>query len=69
MSPCDFFLFPHLKKIVKGRHFDSVEDIQESVTSVLGEVFQNWYENWKTRWNKCMDAGGDYFEGDHSDVP
>nr|CAH7735827.1 unnamed protein product [Callosobruchus chinensis] len=52
MAPCDFFLFPHLKKIFKGRHFDSFEDIQESVTRVLGEVpqgvFQNCYENWKT---------------------
>lgn len=29
MSLCNIFLFPHMKKIVKGQHFDSVEDIQE----------------------------------------
>jgi len=73
MSPCDFFLFPHLKKFVKGQHIDSVEDLQESVTRVLGrvprELFQNCYENWQIRWNKCIGAGGDYFEGDRRDVP
>lgn len=73
MSLCDFFTFSHMKKFVKCQHFYSVEDIQETVTRVLGEVlrevFQNCYETWKTRWNKCIGAVGDYFEGDRSDVP
>jgi len=27
LAPCDFFLFPQLKKTMKGRQFDYVEDI------------------------------------------
>jgi len=32
LSPCDFFLFPRLKKHLKGRHFVTLENIQEAVT-------------------------------------
>jgi len=28
LAPCDFFLFPQLKKTMKGRRFDDVEEIQ-----------------------------------------
>jgi len=73
MSPCDFFLFPRIKQVVKGTHFDSVKDIQTSVTKVLQELpvndFQKSYENWKKRWAQCVAAQGEYFEGDHIDVP
>jgi len=73
MSPCDFFLFPRIKQVVKGTHFDSVKDIQTSVTRVLQELpvndFQKSYENWKKRWTQCVAAQGEYFEGDHIDVP
>lgn len=72
MSACDFFLFPRVKQVVKGTHFESVTDIQSSVTRVLRdlpiEAFQKCYEGWKKRWNQCVAARGDYFEGDHIDV-
>ena len=32
LDPCDFFLFPQLKKTMKGRRFDYVEDIQANAT-------------------------------------
>ena len=31
LSPCDFFLFPELKNVLKGRHFRTLENIQNSV--------------------------------------
>ncbi|XP_052756943.1 ATP-dependent DNA/RNA helicase DHX36-like [Galleria mellonella] len=68
MSPCDFFLFPKTKSVVKGTHFESITDIQAAVTRVLADIpveaFQKCYEAWKTRWNRCIAAQGDYFEGD-----
>lgn len=68
MSPCDFFLFPRTKSVVKGTHFESITDIQAAVTRVLADIpveaFQKCYEAWKTRWNRCIAAQGDYFEGD-----
>lgn len=68
MSPCDSFLFPRTKSVVKGTHFESIEAIQAAVTRVIGDIpveaFQKCYEAWKTRWNRCIAAQGDYFEGD-----
>ena len=33
LAPCDFFLFPELKGILKGTRFQGVEDIKTSMTS------------------------------------
>lgn len=72
MSPCDFFLFPQTKLVVKGTHFESITDIQNAVTRVLQDIpveaFQKCYESWKKRWNQCIVVGGEYFDGDHIDV-
>lgn len=66
MAPADFFLFPKIKTALKGIHFGSIEAIQAAVTKALNEVpindFQNAYQAWKRRWQKCVDAQGEYFE-------
>jgi len=36
LAPCNFFLFPQLKKTMKGRRFDYVEDIQASDETTKG---------------------------------
>ncbi|KAL4126948.1 hypothetical protein QTP88_011146 [Uroleucon formosanum] len=58
MSPCDFFLFPQTKLVVKGTHFESITDIQNAVTRVLQDIpveaFQKCYESWKKRWNQYI---------------
>ena len=35
LAPCDFFLFPTLKKILRGRQFDDVADLQRAVQSAI----------------------------------
>jgi hypothetical protein len=35
MAPCDFWLFPKLKRPLKGSHFDSREDIMRNVMKEL----------------------------------
>ena len=32
LAPCDFFLFPRLKKVVKGHRFEATEDIKQNST-------------------------------------
>ena len=29
LTPCDFFLFPKLKSVIKGHHFDIIDDIKQ----------------------------------------
>jgi len=52
LSPCDLFLFPRLKNHLKGRHFGTLDNIQNSVTDELkdipAEAFQHCYEQWNS---------------------
>ena len=68
LAPCDFFLFPQLKKTMKGRRFDYVEDIQANATRQLRAIkkcdYQRCFRQWQERCNKCIQAHGHYFEGD-----
>jgi hypothetical protein len=60
MAPCDFWLFPKLKRPLKGSHFDSSEDIMQNVTKELRslpeEAFQKCFQKWKERWAKCVES-------------
>jgi histone-lysine N-methyltransferase SETMAR len=68
LTPCDFFLFPKMKLQLKGRRFDRLEEIQWESQNVLGTLreqdSQHAFQQWKRRWNRRVDAQGDYFEGD-----
>jgi hypothetical protein len=67
LAPCYFFLFPRLKSTVKGKRFQDVAEIQLNTTRQLQAVpkqaYQTCIEKWKDRWNRCMQSGGSYFEG------
>ncbi|GAB1859743.1 Mariner Mos1 transposase [Camponotus japonicus] len=66
LSPPDFFLFPKMKRILKGQRFESVPEIQATVTRVLKDIpvedFKKCFEQWQNRWKRCIDAQGAYFE-------
>jgi hypothetical protein len=68
LAPCDFFLFSKRKLKLKGRRFDRPEEIQRESQNVLGTLreqdLQHAFQQWQRRWNRCVDAQGDYFEGD-----
>jgi hypothetical protein len=68
LAPCDFFLFPKLKLKLKGRRFDTIEEIQAESQRVLDTLtdkdFQDAFQKWRRRWDRCLNAGRNYFEGD-----
>jgi histone-lysine N-methyltransferase SETMAR len=41
LAPSDFFLFPKVKEIMKGRHFDDTDDISINTMAVLKAISQN----------------------------
>ena len=63
LAPCDFWLFPKLR----GCHYERIEEMKEAVTKVIDtltqEDFHGAFQKLLERWNKCIAAGGDYFEG------
>ena len=72
MAPCDFFLFPKIKKTLKGRRFTAIYDIKSASLKQLKAIpkieFEKCFEDWKKRWHKCTIYNRDYFEGDNINV-
>ena len=68
----DFFLFPKKQEILKGRHFDDIDDIRSKTTAALKAIpqnqFQNCFEGWSRRWHQCIASQGEYFEGDRGGI-
>jgi hypothetical protein len=72
LAPSDFFLFPKIKEILKGRHFDDIDDIRSNSTAPLKAIpqsqFQNCFEGWTRRWHRFIASQGEYSEGDHGGI-
>ena len=64
LVPCDFWLFPKLR----GCRYETIEERKEAVTKVIDtltqEDFHGAFQKLLERYNKCIAAGGDYFERD-----
>lgn len=66
LAICDFWLFPAMKDMLRGKKHESREELGASITMALrvlsrdglAHVFQTWTERWK----KCIRSGGHYFE-------
>ena len=64
LAPCDFCLFPKLT----GCRYETNEERKEAVTKVIDTLTQEdirgAFQRLLERYNTCIAAGGDYFEGD-----
>ena len=64
LAPCDFWLFP----LLRGCSYGTIEEMKEAVTRVIDmltlEYFPGVLQKLLERYNKCIAAGGGYFEGD-----
>jgi len=58
LAPCDCWLFPKVKMTMKGKRFESIQDIEAAMTPQLKtltkEDFQNCFRRWQERWDKCI---------------
>ena len=64
LAPCDFWLFPKLR----GCRYETIEEMKEAVMKVIDtltqEDFHGAFQKLLERYNKCIAARGDHFEGD-----
>ena len=62
--PCDFYLFPKLR----GCRYETIGEMKEAVMKVIDILtqvdFHGIFHKLLVRYNKCIAAGGDYFEVD-----
>jgi len=72
LAPNYSFLFPKIKEILKGRHFEDIDNIRSNTSAALKAIpqneFQNCFEGRTGRWHRCISFKGEYFEGDHGDI-
>ena len=64
LAPCDFWVFPKLRVC----RYETIEETKETVTKVIDtltqEDFHGAVQKLLGSYNKCIAAGGDYFEED-----
>ena len=68
-----FFLFPNLKKQIRGVQFDSLQAAKDEAVRILRnipvELMNKAIQDMAARWQRCIDARGHYFEGDVAPGP
>ena len=71
-APCDFWLFPKVKMSMKGKRFESIQDIKAAKTAQLKtltkEDFQNCFRKWQGRWDSVFEARGSILRGINGNV-
>ncbi len=67
LSPCDFWAFPALKERIKGHVYQNLDDLRTAVARELRSFpvidFVKCFNNLAKRYEECVDARGNYFEG------
>ena len=69
LAPCDYWLFPTLKKHLRGKRFESIFEIQRAVQNFFNTIPSHEFEKtilqkWEERLKLCVKNDGRYFEKD-----
>ena len=66
LTPCDFFLFPNLKKSLAGQKFESNEEVIAATEAYFADLqktyFSDGLKKLEHRWIKCIELKEDYVE-------
>ena len=72
LAPSEFFLFPNLKKDIRGLHFRSDEEVvtadEEWVNIKDPDFFSSGLMALEHRWSKCIILEGNYIEKEEADL-
>jgi len=67
LATANIYLFPRMKSALKGRCFCDATDIIKNATAELKMLLRNGSQKClkqlQSRWQKCLVAQGDSFEG------
>ena len=66
LSPCDFFLFPRLKKMLSGNMYTSRSSLGSAIYQCLQQIpkedYLSAFRDWIKRLQTCVSVKGEYFE-------
>ena len=64
LSPCDFFLFPRLKKMLSGNKYTSRSSLGSGIYQYLQQIpkedYLSAFSDWVKRLQKCVSVKGKY---------
>ena len=67
LSPCDFILFPRLKKMLSGNKYTSRSSLGRAIYQCLHQIpkedYLSAFRAWVERLQKCVSEKREYFEG------
>ena len=67
LNPCDFFLFPRLKKMLSGNKYASRSSLGSAIYKCLQQIPKEDYlsalRDWVKSLQKCVSVKGEYFVG------
>ena len=67
LSPCDFFLFPRLQKMLSGNKYMSRSSLGSTIYQCLKQIpkedYLSAFRDWIKRLQKCVSVKREYFEG------
>lgn len=67
LSPCDFFLFPYLKRKLRGTNFRTTDQlvlaIEHQIALITTHQWERCFDDWIRHCQKCLMMDGQYFEG------
>ena len=67
LSPCDFFFFPRLKRMLSGNKYTSRSSLGSAIYQCLQQIpkedYLSAFCDWVKRLQKCVSVKGEYFEG------
>lgn len=66
LAPCDFFLFPNMKKKLAGIKLKTNDEVIAETEAYFAELPKTYFldglKKMEYRWTKCIDLQGDYIE-------
>lgn len=68
LTPCDFFLWPHLKNSIFREPINNIAQLQERIVEKINEIndhphlLHNVFQNIVRRVTKCVEVNGGHFE-------
>ncbi len=73
LVPNDYFLYPEIKSQLRGTVFRNIAEVQAAAVRIMRNIptekFESAMKDLPVRWAKCVQAQGEYFEGDGLVVP
>jgi histone-lysine N-methyltransferase SETMAR len=51
IAPCNFFLYPQVKKLINGGRFEIVKAIEAILKKLSKNGFQHVFEQWQHPWD------------------